>query len=92
MRLMEGFCVRNVVGEFIAVPTGDAAAKLSGLVALSGSGKLLFELLQTEQTEQSLLEAILREYEIDEDTALADIREYLDAARRHGLLIEEDKQ
>lgn len=91
MRLMEGLCVRNILGEFIAVPTGSAAAKLSGLVALSGSGKLLFDLLQTEQTEQSLLEAMLREYDIDEETALADIREYLDAVRQHGLLIEEDE-
>ncbi len=88
MRVLSGFIVREIAGETIAIPSGDAAKNLSGLIALNESGKLLFELLQTEQTESSLVEALLNEFDIDAPTAKADVSEFLDVLRRSGVLIE----
>ena len=58
MRIVEGFCLREVLGEKIVVPTGAAAAKLSGIAVLNETGEFLFQLLQTEQTEETLLAAM----------------------------------
>ena len=88
MRVTAGFVVRQIAGETIAIHAGEAARGLSGLLALNGSGKLLFELLQTEQTEQSLVQALLDQYEIDSATAQADVTEFLDVLRSNGVLIE----
>ena len=65
MRIVEGFCLREVLGEKIVVPTGAAAAKLSGIAALNETGEFLFQLLQTEQTEETLLAAMLAEYDVE---------------------------
>ena len=46
----------------------------------------LFELLQTEQTEDSLVEALTEKYDVDADTARADVREMLDTLRTAGVL------
>lgn len=88
MKIVEGFCLRDVLGEKIAVPTGPAAAKLSGIAALNETGEFLFDLLQTEQTEETLLAALLAEYEVSEAEARADLKELLDIFRHYGLLVE----
>lgn len=88
MHVISGFIVRQIAGETIAIPAGPAARELSGLLALGGSGQFLFNLLQTEQTEDSLVQAVLETYEIDEATARADIAEFLEILRSNGVLVE----
>ncbi len=89
MHIVSGFVVRQIAGETIAIPSGPAAQALSGLLALNGSGKLLFDLLQTPQTEDSLVQALLEEYEIDTDTARGDVTEFLEILRQNGVLLED---
>lgn len=88
MHVVPGFVVREIAGETIAIPAGAAARALSGLLALNGSGKFLFDLLQSEQTEQSLTAALLNAYDIDPPTAQADVSEFLETLRANGVLVE----
>lgn len=88
MRIVSGFILREIAGENVAIPSGDSAHCLSGLVALNESGKFMFELLQSEQTEESLVQAMLDTYEIDAATAATDVAEFLAMLRENGLLIE----
>ena len=86
MRIVSGFILREIVGETVAIPSGDSARLLSGLIALNETGQFLFGLLQQEQTESSLVAALLEEYEIDPVTAGEDVSQFL---RQHGLLVEQ---
>ena len=88
MPVTPGFVVRKIAGETIAIPAGAAARELSGLLALNGSGEFLFGLLQPEQTEDSLVQAMLDTYEIDPDTARVDVVEFLGILRDNGILVE----
>lgn len=88
MRIVSGFILREVIGETVAIPSGDSAHQLSGLVALNGSGKFLFQLLQTEQSEESLVNALLDAYDVDPATAKQDVTEFLAMLRQNGLLAE----
>ena len=87
MKIVSGLILRELAGETIAVPTGEAAVQLSGLISLNASGKFLFELLQRDMSEDQLVDAFLQAYEIDEETARADIREYVAQFRDSGLII-----
>ncbi len=88
MRISPNFILREVAGEFIVIPVGEAARNLSGLIALNGSAKFLFDLLQADRTEKELLNAMLNAYDIDEPTAAADISEFLEMLREQRMLIE----
>ena len=88
MRIVSGFILRQVVGETVAIPSGDSAHLLSGLMALNDTGAFLFQLLQSEQTEDSLVRAMLEEYDTDAATAQADVAEFLAMLRQHRLLVE----
>ena len=88
MRIVAGFCVRKIMHETIAIPTQEAARCLSGLVSMNGTGRFLFELLQTEQTKESLVEALLEQYDVDAVTAEADVDAFVEVVRANGLLEE----
>lgn len=84
MRLRAGFCVHKVLDETIAIPTQEAAHYLSGLASMNETGEFLFQLLEQEQTKESLVEAMLENYEVDVQTATADVESFI------GILIEND--
>ena len=88
MRIVSGFNIREVLDEIIAVPGGEAAKELSGIISLNEVGKFLFQQLNQEQTEQSLVAALVEEYEVDPITAQTDVKEFLDHLRKFNLIQE----
>ena len=88
MRIVSGFHVREVLDEVVAVPTGEAAQRLFGIVSLNEVSKFLFEKLNSEQTEETLVTALLEEFEVDQGTAETDVKEFLTYLREFNLIVE----
>ena len=86
MHLVNGFCVRKIVDETIVIPTQEAARCLSGLASLNETGEFLFQLLQSEQTRESLLEALLENYDVDVQTATADVDTFIETLKENHML------
>lgn len=89
MHIVPGFLIREIVGEIVAIPSGQAAHQLSGLVALNDTGKYLFDLLQAEQTQESLVNALMDTYDVDFATAQADVSAFLKLLQDHHLLADD---
>ena len=77
MKVSKNFILREIAGEYILVPVGAGAAKISGLVAMNELGCFIFKALQENRTMEALLDAIVAEYDVDRETAQADAREFL---------------
>lgn len=92
MQLIEGFYIRKILDETVAIPTQDAAHRLSGLVSMNETGEFLFQLLQTPQTKESLIQALLDNYETDARTAEADVTAFIERLSENHLLKEENVQ
>ena len=88
MKLKYEFAVREIVGEYVMVPLGLGALEFSGMISTSQTGATLVGALKEGASRQELLELLLQEYEIDEDTAAADLDEFLQQLRELKLLIE----
>ena len=88
MRIAVKFMIREIAGETVAIPVGSAASDFSGILGLNEVGRFLIELLAEEQTEDSLVRAVLAEYDADPETVRTDVREVLEQLRRDGLLSE----
>lgn len=86
MQIVNGFCIRKILDETVAVPTQEAAHRLSGLVSMNETGEFLFQLLQSKQTKESLVEALLENYEIDKETATADVESFVKILQENNLL------
>lgn len=86
MKIKEGFVLRNVMDEFIVMPTGDNIAKFDGAVVLNEVSAFIYKLLETEMSREDLLIAILNEYDVDEATASADLDALLNKLAAMGVV------
>lgn len=86
MRVKDGFMLREIAGSWIVVPLGQRVVEFNGLMTLSESGALLWKKLEVHVDESEFLRTILNEYEIDEETARKDIREFIIAINKKGLI------
>lgn len=88
MKINENFLLRDVAGQKVVLPVGEAAEKFNGMIRLNDTGIYLWTLLEQDTDEDALLSAMLRDYEIDEETARADIHRFVETLRRAGILVE----
>ena len=86
MKIKEGFVLRNVVDEFIVMPTGDNIAKFEGAVVLNEVSAIIFKQLENPVSREDLLAAMLGEYDVDEATAAADLDALLEKLADMGVL------
>lgn len=90
MKQNPNFLLRDVADSLVIVPVGAAAVDFPGMITLNATGKYLWELLETEQTMNSLVEAMLQRYEVTEQLARNDIEAFLKRLRIAGALLEND--
>ncbi len=86
MKIRDGFVLRNVVDEFIVMPTGENIAKFEGAVVLNEVSAFVFRQLENAVSRDDLLTAIVNEFDVDEATAAADLDELLAQFGKMGLL------
>ena len=86
MRIKKKFVLREIAGEYVLVPVGEAARELNGIVTVNELGAFLWNLLQEEQTDQTLLNAVLDAYAVEEERARQDIRGFLQLLRDNHLM------
>lgn len=84
----ENFLLQEVGGSQVLVPVGEAVGAFSGIVTLNGSGVYLWNILKTEQTENSLANALLDRYDVSREQAAADIEKFIVKLSSVGAVLE----
>jgi len=77
MKLKTGFMLREIAGEWLVVPIGDRTVEFTKLINLSESAAILWRVLENDVEPYDLLAALKAEYEIDDETAMADIIDFV---------------
>ena len=70
--------MRQVAGRYVLAPVGDMVKKFSGMVTMNATGKFLWDLLENDQTVESLAQALVDNYEVDLEKATKDVINYLE--------------
>lgn len=83
MEIRKQLVKRNIAGDVILVPIGDASLELKGLTTLNETGELLWDRLPQAA---DLAAALRAEYDVDEPTALQDAQAFLDALRQLNIV------
>lgn len=84
MKRNPDYILSNVADTWVVVPTARAAADFPGMLTLNGPGKYLWELLESEQTPEELIQALTERYEVTADRAGADVQKFLDRLIKAG--------
>lgn len=88
MRIKDGYVLRQVAGNSIVIAVGEEALNFNGIITINGAGAFLWEQLSKGAEKEDLLSAMLKEYDIDADTASKDIDEFISKLKSADLLCE----
>jgi len=88
VKIKDGFLLREIAETHVVVPVGERVIEFKGLMILNEHGLFVWNMLQNDHTFGEVLASILDEYDIDADTAKADLEEFLARVRKNGALEE----
>lgn len=88
MRIKDGYLVREIADSYVVVPVGERVIDFKGMMTLNDTGYFIWNCLSEDKSFDELLKLMLDEYEVDENTARADLEEFLRKARESGVLEE----
>lgn len=86
MRRNENYLLRTVAGSIVVVPVGRAALDFNGMLTVNETTAMLWDLLETEQTEESLTDALCLRFDVTRERAAADIALWIQKLRVAGAL------
>lgn len=89
MKIKSDYILREVAGSYIVVPTGSARVNFNGMVSVNEVGAFLWKLLENETDADTLLEAVLAEYDVSREQAEADLAKFIEKLRAQSILEEE---
>ena len=86
-RAVEDFVVRDIAGEVVLVPVGEATSRLNGFVTFSETGQFLWKLLsEKEYTKADLAWELGREYSCSQEKLLRDVESCLKDMLANGVI------
>ena len=86
MQIKKEMIFRNIAGDNVLLPGADATLDLNGLFVVTDQRAFIWNSLPDVKDEDEILEKMLDEYEIDEETARKDIAEFLGRLRGFGII------
>jgi hypothetical protein len=83
-----GMVVRKTGNEYVIIPVSNNIADMDSVFTINETGAFLWEMIDGEKNVEEMINALVSEYEIDYQTALNDVSEFLEQMRKF-LVIEE---
>ena len=66
MKMKDGFVLRKIADQYMAVPIGARAKELHGMIGLNETGAFIWERLSGGLSLESIVQALCETYEVDE--------------------------
>ena len=88
MKLCGEFVVRQVMDNIVAIPVGQTALRLNGMILLNDVSKTIWDCLEQGTTLEGAVKAVTDAFEVSSDEARTDILEFCDKLRKLQLLEE----
>lgn len=86
MKLKKGIVLGNIDGQDFAIATGKLSDELSGIINNNETANYIFNLLQKEQTVDSIVSAMAERYDAPKDEIEADVKEFITTLEGFGVL------
>ncbi|MBE6569653.1 MAG: PqqD family protein [Ruminococcaceae bacterium] len=86
MKLDENIIVREIAGEYILIPTGSSALKMTGIFAITEVGAEIWKKLSEGKEEDTIIAELLEDYDVTEEQLRTDYAEFLSRLEENGLL------
>lgn len=86
MKRSENYVVKELMGGYVLVPLGDIAFDFNGVITLNETAKFLWEKAEQEFTEEDLVNALVKQYSIDNETAKNAVEIFIAHMKEEGCI------
>ena len=88
MKLRGTFILRQVADEIVAVPVGESALELSGMILLNEVSRVIWTCLERDADLSAIQTTVTKTFDVSPEEANQDILAFLDQLRKFQLLSE----
>lgn len=90
MQIKKDFTIQKVgTSSYVAVAVGETSKTFHGMIRLNETGAFLWkQMAERDMTEAELTDALLSEYEVDRETAQADVHRIVELLSGSGVFVE----
>ena len=89
MKMKDGFVLRKIAGQYMAVPVGARAKELHGMIGLNETGAFIWERLSGGLSLESIVQALCETYEVDGTAAMASVQSFCQKLQEEGVLTDD---
>lgn len=86
MKIHKQLVKRNIAGDVILVPVGDASLELKGLLTLNETGERIWDLLPDAASEDEIFQALLEEYDVEPSVLHTDVDAFFAKLREFAII------
>ena len=77
---------RKTGNEYVLVPVANNIADMNSVYTLNETGAFIWELIDGEKNVEDLIQAVISEYNIDRETATADVLTFIDNMSKYLII------
>lgn len=77
MKIKDDLVLRQIGDNWIVVPMGERLTEFNGIMKLNETGSFIWNLLESKASKESIIAAVIAEYDISEDNAAKEIDIFL---------------
>lgn len=86
MKIKQGFVMRDVAGQAVAIATGEASKSFHGMVKLNDTGAFIWNGVEKGLDEAEIAGQLAASYDVEVDQALKDVESFIARMRDAGLV------
>lgn len=86
MKIKQGFVMRDVAGQAVAIATGEASKSFHGMVKLNDTGAFIWNGIEKGLDEAEIAGQLAASYDVEVGRALKDVESFIARMRDAGLV------
>ena len=86
MKIKEGYVIRQVMGNYVVIATGEESRNFHGMVKLNETAANIWNYIAEGKNEDEIVTAMMNEYEVEEQQLRADIKKTVETLAAQGLV------
>ena len=86
MKIKDGLMLCQVGDDYVVLANADVQMQIRGLTTINETGAFIWNTLQEDMEESAVVDAMLREFDVDRATAEQDVAEFCALLKRCDFL------
>ena len=86
MKIKEGYVIRQVMGNYVVIATGEESRNFHGMVKLNETAASIWNYIADGKNEDEIIAAMMEQYEVEEQKLRDDVKKTIETLVAQGLV------